>query len=128
VSAAFMLGLGAFGLALAALGVYGVIAFSVAQRTPEFAVRMALGASTRNILPLVLRRSATIVGIGLLLGAGAAVALNRLLAAFLTEVGPVDVPILAGAMTALVISAGAACLVPALAAAKLDPVRALRAE
>ena len=123
-----MLAFGAFGLLLAALGVYSVMAFSVAQRTAEFGVRLALGASTRTILPLVLRSSATIVGIGLLIGALAAVALNRILSAFLTEVGSIDIPILLGAIAVMILSAGAACLIPAIAAARLDPVRALRTQ
>ena len=91
-------------------------------------MRMALGASTRNILPLVLRRSAAIVGIGLLIGAAASVALNRILSAFLSEVGSIDMPILLGATAVMIVSGGVACLMPALAATKLDPVRALRAE
>ena len=128
VSAGFMLAFGAFGLLLAALGVYSVMAFSVAQRTAEFGVRLALGASTRTILPLVLRSSATIVGIGLLIGALAAVALNRILSAFLTEVRSIDIPILLGAIAVMILSAGAACLIPAIAAARLDPVRALRTQ
>ena len=95
VSAAFMLGFGAFGLALAALGVYGVMAFSVAQRTPEFGVRMALGAGLGDILPLVLRHSAQLVGLGLAIGIGAAITVNRLLASILTEVGSIDLGIVA---------------------------------
>ena len=123
-----MLGFAAFGLMLAALGVYGVMAFSITQRTAEFGVRMALGAGMKDILPLVLRRSAALVGIGLVVGTIAAVALNRVLASFLTEVGPVDVAILAGAAMSIVATAGVACLVPAIAAARLDPVQALKAD
>ena len=128
VSAGFMLGFGAFGLMLAALGVYGVMAFSITQRTAEFGVRMALGAGMRDIVPLVLWRSAVLVGIGLLVGTIAAVALNRVLASILTEVGPVDVAILAGAAMSIVVTAGAACLVPAVAAARLDPLQALKVD
>jgi putative ABC transport system permease protein len=128
VSAGFMLGFAAFGLMLAALGVYGVMAFSITQRTAEFGVRMALGAGMKDILPLVLRRSAALVGIGLLVGTIAAVALNRVLASILTHVGPLDVTILAGAAMSIVATAGVACLVPAIAAARLDPVQALKAD
>jgi putative ABC transport system permease protein len=126
LSAAFILALGAFGLLLAALGVYGVMAFSVAQRTAEFGVRLALGARLTDILPLVLRRSAALVGAGLALGAGVAIALNRALASVLTEVSPFDLASLAGAALCIAVTAGIACLVPALAAGRLDPIQALK--
>ena len=128
VSPAFMLGFGAFGLALAALGVYGVMAFSVAQRTPGFGVRMALGAGLGDILPLVLRHSARLVALGLALGIGAAIAVNRLLAGILTEVASIDLGVVAAAGLAIVATACVACLVPAVAAARLDPVKALKVE
>ncbi len=127
VSAGFVLGFGAFGLVLAALGVYGVMAFSVAQRTPEFGVRMTLGAGATEILPLVLGRGARLVAIGLAIGTVLAVALNRVLASVLTEVGSLDVAILIGAAVSVVVTAGAACLIPAITAARLDPVQALKA-
>jgi putative ABC transport system permease protein len=128
ISALFMLGFGSFGLGLAALGVYGVMAFSVAQRTPEFGIRMALGAGAADILPLVLARSAMLVGIGLAIGVAVALVLNRVLATLLTEVGSVDIAILTGAGVTIVVTAATACLLPALAATRLDPVQALRAE
>jgi putative ABC transport system permease protein len=128
MGAAFMLGFGAFGLALAALGVYGVMAFSVAQRTMEIGIRMALGARAADILPLVLRRGAALVCAGIAAGALGAIALNRVLASLLTEVGSLDRAVLAGASGLMVAAAMAACLVPALAASRLDPVTALKAE
>jgi putative ABC transport system permease protein len=128
ISALFMLGFGSFGLGLAALGVYGVMAFSVAQRTPEFGIRMALGAGAADILPLVLARSAMLVGIGLAIGVAVALVLNRVLASLLTEVGSVDIAILTGAGVTIVVTAATACFLPALAATRLDPVQALRAE
>jgi ABC-type antimicrobial peptide transport system permease subunit len=128
VSAGLMLAFGVFGLLLAALGVYGVMAFSVAQRTPEFGVRLALGARMADILPLVLRRSAALVSTGLVVGVGMAIALNRALASILTEVSAVDVASLAGAALAIAVTAGIACVVPALGAGRIDPIRALRAE
>jgi putative ABC transport system permease protein len=126
VSAAFMLAFGAFGLLLAALGVYGVMAFSVAQRTPEFGVRMALGARPGDILPLVLGRSTVLIAAGLSIGIVAAMALNRVLSSVLSEVGSLDLGILIGAAVAITVTASAACLAPALSAARLDPVCALK--
>jgi putative ABC transport system permease protein len=124
--AALMSGFGAFGLLLAALGVYGVMAFSVSQRTVEIGIRMALGAAPRDILPLVLRRALWFVVGGTALGAVGAIVLNRLLASLLTEVGRIDPAVLAAAAALIVAAAVAACVIPAAAAARLDPVAALK--
>jgi putative ABC transport system permease protein len=128
LGAAFMLALATFGLALAALGVYGVMAFSVGQRTAEIGVRIALGGSARDILPLVLRRGVGLVAAGISLGTVAAVVLNRVLASLLTEVGTLDGAVLCGAAALIALAAVAACVAPALAAARLDPVAALKAD
>ena len=128
IGAAFMLGFGAFGLALAALGVYGVMAFGVAQRTMEIGIRMALGARAADILPLVLRRGVALVCAGIAAGAPGAIGLNRVLASLLTEVGSLDRAVLAGASALMVAAAVSACLLPALAASRLDPVIALKTE
>jgi putative ABC transport system permease protein len=128
VGAAFMLGFGAFGLALAALGVYGVMAFSVAQRTTEIGIRMALGARMADILPLVLRRAVVLVAAGLIAGVLGSIGLNRVLASLLTEVGSLDAAVLAGAAGLIVVAAVSACLLPALAAARLDPATALKTD
>jgi putative ABC transport system permease protein len=128
IGAAFMAGFGAFGLVLAALGVYGVMAFSVSQRTAEIGIRMALGAGSRDILPLVLRRALWLVAIGVSTGAAGAIALNRVLASMLTEIGRLDPAVLAGAAALIVIAAVVACVIPAMSAARLDPVAALKVE
>jgi len=128
VSAAFMSGFGLFGLLLAALGVYGVMALSVAQRRVEFGIRMALGARPADILPLVLRRSLALVGGGIAIGVAVASGLNRLVAGLLTAGGGVDVATLSVAGALILFTAFVACLLPALAAQRLDPVAALKQE
>lgn len=126
LGAGCMLALAAFGLALAMLGVYGVMAFSVAQRTAEIGIRMALGARPGDILPLVMRRGLALIAAGVGIGSLAAVWLNRLLTGFLTQIGALDPGVLAGAAALILIAAVAACLAPALSTMRLDPVVALK--
>jgi ABC-type antimicrobial peptide transport system permease subunit len=126
VSATLMVGFAAFGLMLAALGVYGVMAVSVSQRTTEFGIRLALGARAKDIVSLAVTGSVTMIGIGVLVGTGFAIALNRVVAHLLTEIGRVDVPTLAGAAALIVAAAVLACVLPAVRAARIDPVSALK--
>ena len=126
LGALFMVGFGGFGLALAALGIYGVIAFDVGRRTGEIGIRMALGARAADILPLVLRRSVALVALGLLIGAAASAALNRALASLLTEVGRLDVAVMGIAAILVLGSTVVAALPPAMWASRLDPIAALR--
>jgi ABC-type antimicrobial peptide transport system permease subunit len=118
----------ATGLALALIGLYGVIAFLVVQRTQEIGVRMALGASRGDILRLVMASSLKLILTGTVLGATAALAATRFLSGLLYGVGPDD-PITFGLVTvALIAVAVAATLGPARAAAGVDPIVALRCE
>jgi putative ABC transport system permease protein len=125
VGAAFMFGFGAFGLLLAALGVYGVIAFSVAGRLEEIGIRLALGASPWQIVSLVLRRAVLLVAAGAIAGAVGGFALNRLLAGVLADASSATGALVAVAGVLLVASAVLACLVPAVRAAHVDPAEAL---
>ncbi|MBA3849728.1 MAG: hypothetical protein C0502_07000, partial [Opitutus sp.] len=113
---------------LAAVGVYSVMAYAVAQRTGEIGVRMALGATPENILALVLRSGAWQVGLGLLLGFGGALAASRLLTQALFEVKPFDPVVFATVALFFALVATLACLVPSLRATRVDPMIALRAE
>ena len=119
---------GAVGLLLASVGVYGVLAYSVALREREIGIRMALGAAGPGVVRTVLRQGMTLVGIGIGLGLGAAWALTRLLRGMLYEVSPMDPLALAAGALVLSLIALLACYVPARRAARIDPMVALRYE
>jgi putative ABC transport system permease protein len=113
---------------LAAVGLYGVLAYSVAQRTREIGVRMALGASSGNVRALVLRQVALMTAIGGLTGLGAAIAGGRGAKALLFEIQSYDPLVMAAASLMLAMVAMVAGYVPALRASKVDPMQALRYE
>jgi putative ABC transport system permease protein len=118
---------GMFALLVAGVGLFGVLSFSVAQRTREIGVRSALGAQAHDIVALVLHQALWIVGIGVLVGLGAALAGVRLLSVFLYGISPHDPVTLAVVPIVIVTIAAIACLVPVRRAAKVDPLTALRA-
>jgi putative ABC transport system permease protein len=123
--------LGAFGglaLGLAAIGLYGVVAYSVSQRTREIGIRVALGAPRASVLRLLASRGAFLALTGLALGAVAAGAVGRLLESMLYGVSSFDLIAFGVAAALLLAIAAIANLVPALGAMRVDPVRALRSE
>ena len=131
LSSASLLGrlLGSFavlGLALAAIGIYGVTSYSVVQRTSELGIRMALGAQARDVLWLILSTGAGVIALGAIIGSAGAVALARLLAATIPTLPTRDPIALAGLIGFLVLIALAACFVPAGRATRVDPLVALR--
>jgi putative ABC transport system permease protein len=115
-------------LILALVGVFGIIAYSVQQRLREFGVRIALGATTRQVLGLVLSSAVRMIGMGGAIGLAAAVLLSRSISAFLFGVQPLDPLTFVTVATVLAVTAIAAALVPALRAARVDPVAAFRTE
>lgn len=119
---------GLLSLILASVGLYGVMSYSVARRTSEIGVRMAVGASRALIVRLVIRGAITQLVLGLALGIPASLVMGRLITSLLFHVTGYDPILLAAASTVLAICAIAAALIPALRAASLDPVRALRTE
>jgi predicted permease len=117
------------GLALASIGLYGVLAYSVTRRTSEIGLRMALGADGRAVVKMVLRESAALVGWGVAVGLGIAVFATRPLAMFLvSELRPTDPATWLGVIGVLAAVAAAATLAPALRAIRIDPLTALRSE
>jgi len=115
-------------LTLAAIGIYGVLSYVVGQRTRELGVRMALGAQPGAVRALVLRQALAQVGPGLLLGAGGALVLSRLLASQLHVVSPTDPLTFAAVFALLLVVALVASYLPARRASRVDPMTALRAE
>jgi predicted permease len=119
---------GLLALVLSAIGIYGVLAFGVAQRAREFGIRHALGADRGSILALVLKEGLRTAGIGVAIGAAASFALTRYLQSLLFGVTLHDPAIFAGVCGLLLAVAAAACYVPARSATAVDPMVALRAE
>jgi putative ABC transport system permease protein len=116
------------GLILGAVGIYGIVSYSVTQRTHEIGIRMALGATARNVLSLIVKNGLALVLTGIVIGVGSAFMLTRFLATLLFGVQPTD------SVTFLVVSAVffviamIAALIPALRATRVDPLIALRYE
>jgi putative ABC transport system permease protein len=129
VGAALLGSAALLGLALASIGLYGVLAYSVTRRTAEIGLRMALGADRRAVLRMILRESAVLVSWGVAVGLGIAVVATRPLAMFLvSDLRTTDPPTLLAVIGVLSAVAVGATLAPALRAVRVDPITALRTE
>ena len=115
-------------LFLAALGLYGLLAYAVSRRTREIGVRVAVGARPGDVRRLVLREGLGLAAAGIVLGLAGAAAAARLLARLLYEVGPADPVMFAAGPLVLLAVVAVACLLPARRATRVDPVVALRTE
>jgi putative ABC transport system permease protein len=118
----------ALALVLTAVGLYGVLAYTVAQRTREFGIRLALGARPREVMRLILRHATRMVAIGVLVGVGGAALTTRLLGTALYSVHPLDPITFASVVATLFAVALVASFIPAQRATRVDPILALRAE
>jgi len=113
---------------LAAVGVYGVLAYTVSSRRREFGIRLALGATSSSVLRLVMRQGLAWLAIGLLIGVGGALASGRVLGGMLYGVAPNDALTLAGVAVVLLGVVASACLIPAMRATRVDPAATMRAD
>jgi putative ABC transport system permease protein len=117
---------GTLALFLAVVGIYGVLAYSVAQRAPEIGIRMALGSTAGAIFAMVLRQGAVLIGLGLVFGAAGSFALGRVVQSMLYGVGPADPLVFLVVLAVLTGAALVACVLPAGRATRVDPAVALR--
>jgi ABC-type antimicrobial peptide transport system permease subunit len=115
-------------LLLASLGIYGVVSYSVARRTNEVGLRMALGAQAGNVYGMVVRQAMAPVVVGLAAGVAGALAAGSVLASLLYDLSPRDPATIAGVAVLLTAVGVAACSVPALRATRVDPLESLRCE
>ncbi len=115
-------------LVLAAIGLYSVLAYAVAQRTSEIGIRMARGAQRGQVISLMMRSGLTLVAIGLVLGLAAAAGTAHLIQSLLFSVQPLDPLVYGGVALLFTIIAAVACLMPSLRASRIDPLIALRAD
>ncbi|MBV8673480.1 MAG: FtsX-like permease family protein, partial [Acidobacteriaceae bacterium] len=121
-------GFGVLALALACIGIYGVMAYTVSRRTNEIGIRMALGAEPQRVLRMILGEASWITAIGIAAGLAGALELGRLIASLLYGIKSWDLPTLAISTTLLIVVALGASWVPARRASTVDPMRALRHE
>jgi ABC-type antimicrobial peptide transport system permease subunit len=128
LSALIMTGFGALAILVATVGLYGVLAYLVSQRTREIGVRLALGARRAAIVQQIVRAGLTLALAGLVIGLGISLAAAGWMATLLYEVSPTDAATLAGVAGVLLLIAFVASLLPARRAARVDPLVALRAD
>ena len=126
--AALLLGFAVLSLLLASVGLFGVLSYIVAQRTPEIGIRLALGAQRKELLRLTLVDGLKPAGAGLVLGLAGAAAATRLISSLLYGVQPLDAAVFVAVAVLLLVVSGVACLLPAWRASHVDPITALRYE
>jgi putative ABC transport system permease protein len=119
---------GGIALALASIGVYGVMAYTIGQQRSELGIRMALGAGSRDVLRLVMHQGLFPVATGIVAGLAGAIALARLMSTLFFGIGPLDPMTFTAAPVVLGIVAAVACYIPARRATRVDPLTALRCD